>query len=500
MKTAHTDKPGPGRLEFHSLRFQLLSRSLIILAVLLGFIGIIQYVFMRDNTFRNMAVSLQGQVRNISPTAWESLLAGSSSGTDEQPRPPVILMPGTSLAFIDEEGNYALLISDHGFQPPSLTPEQKNQLIDPRSRQFYLLDNTGSEEQLVVAVPVGREAGQTMGTAIISTRTAPLKELLLRHMLVFLALALGALFMGLLAFLPVLRRTLIPLSNMVDTAAQIDAGNLDRRFPTQQGQVEVDRLAESFNGMLHRLEVTFSAEKETQEQMRRFIADASHELRTPLTSIHGFLEVLLRGAANQPEQLETALQSMHSESLRLNKLVEDLLLLSKLDRTPYAELEVGYLDQTLMEMEPQLRILAGERRLVLTIQPDLECRFNPDQIKQVVLNLFQNAVQHTDSFEGVIRVSLLKAHEKVQLVIQDNGPGISPEHINHIFERFYRSENSRNRREGGAGLGLSITKAIVEGHGGTIQVSSKVGEGTRVQVTFPEADLWSGQAASSGRI
>lgn len=306
--------------------------------------------------------------------------------------------------------------------------------------------------------------------------------------------------MGLLALLPVLRRTLIPLSNMVDTAAQIDAGNLDRRFPTQQGQVEVDRLAESFNGMLHRLEVTFSAEKETQEQMRRFIADASHELRTPLTSIHGFLEVLLRGAANQPEQLETALQSMHSESLRLNKLVEDLLLLSKLDRTPYAELEVGYLDQTLMEMEPQLRILAGERRLVLTIQPDLECRFNPDQIKQVVLNLFQNAVQHTDSFEGVIRVSLLKAHEKVQLVIQDNGPGISPEHINHIFERFYRSDNSRNRREGGAGLGLSITKAIVEGHGGTIQVSSKVGEGTRVQVTFPEADLWSGQAASSGRI
>lgn len=125
MKTAHTDKPGPGRLEFHSLRFQLLSRSLIILAVLLGFIGIIQYVFMRDNTFRNMAVSLQGQVRNISPAAWESLLAGSSSGTDEQPRPPVILMPGTSLAFIDEEGNYALLISDHGFQPPLLPRNRK---------------------------------------------------------------------------------------------------------------------------------------------------------------------------------------------------------------------------------------------------------------------------------------------------------------------------------------------------------------------------------------
>jgi two-component system OmpR family sensor kinase len=251
--------------------------------------------------------------------------------------------------------------------------------------------------------------------------------------------------------------------------------------------------------MLHRLEVTFTAEKETQEQIRRFIADASHELRTPLTSILGFLEVLQRGAVNQPEQLETALQSMYSESLRLNKLVNDLLLLNKLDRTPYPEMEVGFLDQTLREMEAQLRILAGGRRLILTIQPDLECRYNPDQIKQVVLNLFQNAVQHTDPFEGVIRVSLLKAHEKVQLVIQDNGSGIGPEHITHIFERFYRSDTARTRREGGAGLGLAITKAIVDGHGGTIQIDSKVGEGTRVQVTFPEADLWSGQAGSGSR-
>ena len=499
MKTAYLDKSGPNRPGFNSLRIQLLSRSLIILAVMLVFIGIIQYIFMRDNTYRNMAISLQGQVRSLTPATWAAMLADPAQDSEGKPRPPVIFMPGTSLALIDDKGNYTLLISDHGFQPPALSAEQRNQLSDRRSRQFYLLDKTGAEEQLVVTAPVAGESGQPLGTAIISTRTAPLKELLLRHMLVFMALALAALLAGLLAFLPVLKRTLVPLSTMVDTAAQIDAGNLDRRFPTNQGQVEVDRLAESFNGMLHRLEVTFAAEKETQEQMRRFIADASHELRTPLTSILGFLEVLQRGAANQPEQLEIALQSIHSESLRLNKLVHDLLLLNRLDRTPHAEMEVGFLDQTLREMEPQLRILAGDRRLVLSVQPDLECRYNPDQIKQVVLNLFQNAVQHTDPFEGTIQVSLLKAHEKVQLVIQDNGPGISPEHIAHIFERFYRSDTARNRREGGAGLGLAITKAIVEGHGGTIQIGSKVGEGTRVQVTLPEADMWPGQAIPGSR-
>ena len=129
----------------------------------------------------------------------------------------------------------------------------------------------------------------------------------------------------------------------------------------------------------------------------------------------------------------------------------------------------------------------GKRRLVFAIQPGLECKFNADQIKQVVLNLFQNAVQHTDPFEGEIRVSLLKVHERIQLAIQDNGPGISPEHIAHIFERFYRSDSSRTRREGGAGLGLSITKALVEAHGGTINVISKIGEGTTVQVKLPEA-------------
>ncbi|MEQ8199800.1 MAG: ATP-binding protein [Syntrophomonadaceae bacterium] len=493
MITARIDPPSQPGLRFNSLRFQLLSRSLLILAVLLVLIGVLQYFFTQDNTYRNRASSLRSQVLSIAPSAWETMLNGPSAETGGERKPPIIFMPGTSLALLDETGQYILLIGENGSQPPTLTPEQRTQLLDRRSRQPYLLHGSGSEEQLVVAAAVVNESGQSLGTAIISTRTAPLKELLLRHMLAFIVLALGALLIGLLAFLPVLRRTLVPLSNMVDIAAQIDAGNLDRRFPTRQGQLEVDQLAESFNGMMHRLEITFAAEKETQEQMRRFIADASHELRTPLTSIHGFLEVLLRGAANQPEQLEKALQSMHSESRRLNKLVHDLLLLSKLDRTPAAEMEVGFLDQTLREMEPQLRILAGDRRLILTAQPGLACRYNPDQIKQVVLNLFQNAVQHTDPSDGEIRVSLLKVHERVQLIIQDNGPGIRPEHIAHIFERFYRSEASRTRREGGAGLGLAITRSIVEGHGGTINVCSKAGDGTTIQVRLPEANLLSGR-------
>ena len=309
---------------------------------------------------------------------------------------------------------------------------------------------------------------------------------MIRQMLTFFVLALIAMLVGLFCFLPTLKKTLVPLFNMVDTAEQIDAGNLARRFPTQQGQTEIDRLAESFNGMLERLEASFKAERETKEQMRRFIADASHELRTPLTSIHGFLEVLLRGAVNQPDQLNKALKSMHSESERLNKLVRDLLFQAKLDRTPYIHLIEGLLDTVIREMEPQLRILAGNRKLDLQIEPNMKCKYDTDKMKQVILNLFHNAVQYTDPETGCIVISLLPKNNGVQLSIQDNGPGISKNHLSRIFDRFYRIDSSRARKYGGAGLGLSITKSIVDAHGGTIGVESREGEGSSFHIWLPK--------------
>jgi two-component system OmpR family sensor kinase len=237
--------------------------------------------------------------------------------------------------------------------------------------------------------------------------------------------------------------------------------------------------------MLDRLETSFTTERETKEQMRRFIADASHELRTPLTSIHGFLEVLLRGAANQPDQLHKGLKSMYFESERITKLVNDLLHLSKLDRAPQMELAEGSLDTVIREMEPQLRILAANRKLSFNIEPYMKCRFDADKIKQVILNLFQNAVQHTDPESGHIQISLFEKNKGVLLSVQDNGPGIGHAHLPHIFDRFYRIDSSRTRKYGGSGLGLSIAKSIVDAHGGTIGVLSQPGEGSIFQMWLP---------------
>lgn len=467
-----------------SLRFQLLSRTLLILAVLLALIGLFQYLFMRDVIYRNKAESIRSQIMSIPRNAWQENGFEAESGHD---RPPHFFMPGESLAFIDMNGSLTILSNDlNKIIPPKLDKQDYLEVLNkkPPYLKYRIVRDSSGEEQLVVLQPV-IGPGQAVGVVQGSTPTNPLKELLLRQLFTFLLLSLMAMIIGVLAFLPVLRKTLDPLSNMVDTAEQIDAGNLDKRFPIRQGQMEIDRLADSFNGMLKRLEASFEAELETKEQMRRFIADASHELRTPLTSIHGFLEVLLRGAANQPDQLHQALTSMHSESKRLNKLVRDLLLLAKLDRTPHIELKPGLLNSVLQDMEPQLSILAGNRKFTLQCEPNLKCNYDEDSVKQMVLNLFQNAVQHTDPENGNIRVLLRKNDDGIELSVQDNGPGISAVHLPHVFDRFYRSSSSRTRRHGGAGLGLAITKSIVEAHGGTLSVESREKEGAVFKAWLP---------------
>jgi two-component system OmpR family sensor kinase len=473
----------------HSLKIQLLSRSLIILGALLVLIGLLQYVFMKEIIYKNKATSVQSQILSLPRDAWQQ--TGRSEGGNT--RPPFFFMPETTMAYIDASGNHTIIPSRSGNNnPPKLKEEEYLEILQRKERRsgpiYKIMYDDMGVEQLVVLQLVSTAPGQFNALVQVSTITGPLKELLIGQMLTFLLLSLAAMVFGLLGYLPVLRKTLVPLFNMVNTAEQINSGNLDKRFPTQQGQQEVDHLAESFNGMLERLEDSFKAEKETQEQMHRFIADASHELRTPLTSIQGFLEVLLRGAANNPEQLQKALKSMHGESGRLNKLVNDLLLLAKLDRdrSPQFHLKEGMLDPVIREMEPQLRILADNRKLTLRVQPDMKCRFVADKMKQVVLNLFQNAVQHTEPETGYIEVTLISKDKGVELSIKDNGPGISEAHLPHVFERFYRSDSSRTRQYGGAGLGLSITKSIVDSHGGRISVASGEGQGCSFNVWIPE--------------
>ncbi|OXM86336.1 sensor histidine kinase [Paenibacillus rigui] len=479
-----------------SLRYQLLSRSLFILAGLLLLIGVFQYIFMQQFLYKNKAETMQSQAISLPREAWNRFDRDRDKTGEKENNPPrmdrpMLFVPETTIAYIDAEGNYNLVSEppNSSGKGPKLSTEAYAELLNSEGKLPYrVLQDSNGEEQLVSFQPVGPR-GRPVGLFQLSSSTIPLKNLLFRQLMTFVGLSLVAMIFGLLTFLPVLRRTLVPLFTMVDTMEQIDAGKLNERLPVQQGQLEIDRLSMSFNAMLERLEESFEAEKEAKEQMRRFIADASHELRTPLTSIHGFLEILLRGAASHPDQLEKALKSMYGESERINKLVQDLFMLARLDRTPTFEVKEERLDRMLHDMEPQLRLLAGNRTVAFALQPDLKCHCNQDKIKQVVLNLFQNAIQHTDAQQGHIEVALREdpKSRRIVLSVKDNGPGIPEEHKAHLFDRFYRIETSRARKYGGAGLGLSITKSIVDIHGGTIGVESEVGEGSTFTVRLPQA-------------
>lgn len=513
-----------------SLRYQLLTRSLFIMAVLLFSIGLFQYWFMKDFVYRNKAEMLQAQISNAprelfgGEADWgepnrkerqepaqrseQNPEAGQEGPSDQPPeqnpepqqeepsdqsseetRKPFFFMPDSSLAIVDESGTVTSLSQEGGQPVPVLAKEQYEAIfaeLKENQDTLYLVvpDADGSGEQIVVFRPLG---GPSQASSLIQmgTSTAPLDNMLFQQLMIFVFLSGVALLAGFAVYLPVIRKTLVPLSRIVSAVQRTDAGNLNERLPVSQGQEEIDRLSVSFNSMLERLDDSFRAEREAKEQMRRFIADASHELRTPLTSIHGFLEVLLRGAMNRPEQLKNALTSMHGESKRINKLVEDLLLLAKLDRTPQLSFREVLLDQVMAEMEPQLRMLAGRRYVEISAHAGIKGQYDADKIKQVILNLFHNAVQHTDPDKGKISLKLSSHGSTAELSVRDNGSGISMEHLPHVFDRFYRSESSRTRRSGGAGLGLSITKSLVEAHGGAIQVTSTPEEGTCFIITLP---------------
>lgn len=503
-----------------SLKLELLRRTLLVMAALFIMVGALQYVLMKDFMYKNKAEALRAQLMSM-PRDWfghdgygagpmndaaafrknNGKMGGDMSRAANEadmympspPQSPNLYQPGMSLAFVDHEGNVTDLSAVNGMSAPQLSKGQyeriRQQLRSHKDeRNYEIAKNAEGVEQLLVFKQSGSPNDST-GLSQAGTETSSLKQVLLMQLAIFAALSVLALVGGLSLYMPVLRKALHPLSRIVDAVSRTDAGNLTDRLPEHQGQQEIDQLAVAFNGMLERLDDSFESERRTTERMRRFIADASHELRTPLTSIQGFLEVLLRGAANNPEQLKRALGSMQTESRRINKLVVDLLTLAKLDQAPELRLSVIRLDMLLQEMEPQLHILAGSRTVKLDLTEPVSALCQPDQMKQIVLNLFLNAVQHTEEHNGFIEITVNHAADRkcVQLMVSDSGPGIPPEHLPYLFERFYRSESSRTRKTGGAGLGLAISKAIADAHNGSIEAYNNKDSGAVFIVRLPSA-------------
>jgi two-component system OmpR family sensor kinase len=296
----------------------------------------------------------------------------------------------------------------------------------------------------------------------------------LERLLVVEAVAAAAMATAIGAF--VARRALRPLNDVVAVAADIEANDLTRRLGLASAPAEIARLAETFDAMLNRLERAF-------ELQRSFTLDVAHELRTPLTALSGNLDVLLLDPTLSPE-LRAEIERLSSETARLTRLTSNLLALAQAEVGRTAERRPVELDVLCLEVYRQARTLRGDIRLRLGHEDQAIVAGDADLLKQLLLNLVENAVKYSPS-NGTVTLSLYREDGWAKVAVMDEGPGIAPEHLPRIFERFYRAPVGSGRVAGGAGIGLAVAHWIVELHNGRILVESRPDEGSTFTVLLP---------------
>jgi two-component system OmpR family sensor kinase len=288
---------------------------------------------------------------------------------------------------------------------------------------------------------------------------------------------------GLLAWVLV-RVELRPLRRIEDTAAAIAAGDLSRRVDAGDPRTEVGRLGASLNAMLAQIERAFEARRASEARLRRFVADAGHELRTPLTSVRGYAELYRRGGADRPADLATIMDRIESEAARMGVLVDDLLTLANLDQGRPLERRPVALSSLVAELAADHGMLHPEWPLEQHVEPGVSVTGDELRLRQAVGNLIANVRVHTPAGTRVT-VSVRAEGGEAVVEISDTGPGIPPDVMGRVFERFFRADPSRSRASGGSGLGLSIVAAIAEAHGGRVEAESPEGGGATFRIVLP---------------
>jgi two-component system OmpR family sensor kinase len=374
----------------------------------------------------------------------------------------------------------------HTYRSPTAetsTPAIPRQLPRDRGRGVDL--TVGSEQPggprwrlRVLAVP------STQQTLVLALPMRDVHSTLHDLVLIELAVSAGVLIAAGGLGLWLVRLGLRPLDGIETTAEAIAAGDLARRVPEASTRTEVGRLAVAINAMLSQIEGAFAERQASEDRLRRFVADASHELRTPLTSIRGYAELFRRGANHRPDDLAKAMNRIEAEAVRMGVLVDDLLLLARLDRgLPLLRTPVD-LTRVAMEAAEAAQVVDHTRPLAIQTNGPVTVLGDPARLRQVADNLLANVRTHTpEGTHATVRVS---AHDGTAVLeVSDEGPGVSPDQATRIFERFYRADTGRSREHGGSGLGLAIVDSIVSSLGGKTNVTSEPGHGATFRVELP---------------
>jgi two-component system OmpR family sensor kinase len=369
-----------------------------------------------------------------------------------------------------------------GYSQPVLPANLPDSSAPGATTIFTAPSTDGSTTYRVLARGVARDPGTLIVAIPVGETFATLHRLLGIQALVSLAVLLSV--AGLALWL--VRVGLRPLEGIGETAGAIAAGDLSRRVQPADGRTEVGRLGLALNTMLAQIETAFDQRRRSEERLRRFIADASHELRTPLTSIRGYAELFRRGAGERPEDLATSMARIEAEAARMGVLVDDLLLLARLDEGRPLAREYVDLARVVTDAVDAARVIEPERSIEVETQEPVQVVGDEGRLRQVIDNLLDNARVHAPAGTPV-RVGVRLDEPEAVLTVSDEGPGMDPEVATRAFERFYRGDPARSRETGGAGLGLSIVAAIVEAHGGAVRVVPPEADatGTTFEVRLP---------------
>lgn len=455
------------------LRVSLVAATLVLVACGLATSGVAVTSILRHRLISRVDQNLIDASRSWAQTPQsEAQLEGPNVA-----RPP----SNFYVRSIGRDGRSWTVVNDRNAEPA--LPDDNN--VGPAPVTIGSVDRSGVQWRAVSVVgPLGRVIAVAFDLSDVQHTV---------RSLVWLQVGIGAavlLVVGLAGY-AVVNRSLRPLIEVEQTAAAIAAGQLDRRISERDPRTEVGRLSLALNGMLAQIQRAVassasSAEKArtSEDRMRRFITDASHELRTPLTTIRGFAELYRQGAARDVEMLMSRIES---ESRRMGLLVDDLLLLARLDeQRPFERHRVDLLSLA-SDAVHDAQAIAPDRKIAMEVfdgPGTPEVLGDEARLRQVLGNLVANALQHTpESADITVRVGT-EADDAV-LEVADEGPGMSQQDAQRIFERFYRTDSSRARASGGTGLGLSIVDSLVYAHGGAVTVTTAPGQGCRFYVTLP---------------
>lgn len=470
-----------------SLRARLLAAAAAVTLVALAITGVATYSALRAFLYHQVDAGLE--------SAAVSLQMAVDSGHGLNVPMVARLAPGM---FVEIRGSNGAVLFAVNAQSPggrSFTPLLPSSLKVPPGQP-----SPGGRALLITVSAVQRggpafralAAGLAQGAElIVATPLAVTSATLHRLLLIELAVAAVGLLTAILLGWWLVVLGLAPLRQMETTAGAIAAGQLSERVPETQSGTELGRLARSFNVMLDRIQEAFSrrdatemALRRSEERLRRFVADASHELRTPVAAVAAYAELFERGAHERPEDLARVLSGIRTETGRMARLVEDLLLLARLDEGRPLESAHVELVALAAEAVETARTVGPEWPVTLKAVRPVEVMGDPTRLRQVLDNLLSNVRAHTPAGTAT-EVRVVEQENEALITVADDGPGLSRDQMEHVFERFYRSDPSRTRQSGGAGLGLAIVQAIVKAHGGQVTVASEPGQGTRFTVSLP---------------